>query len=251
MSNCRLCGKERQLKKSHILPEWTYTTIYSKKGIFRPVSLNDSVLGKSEQKGYRERLLCKDCELLFSKYERYAKDFFYSIINNKYKNIERITLSSELFILKGFNYDLVKLCLLSILWRMSICSLDFFDGYKIYNEEEIRKILLNKIHTSKKYIPIVMSKLTINESPMDSLIMPFKEHVIINGVERKRIIFLGIVIDYFMTSSYFDGMIDMFCIQENGSLLISKQNMFEWENYESIREKLMTENIIKFHNDNS
>ncbi len=60
-STCRLCGKTRKLRRSHILPEFLYRPLYDGKHRYFVVSAaTDSNF--SLQSGLTERLLCGDCE---------------------------------------------------------------------------------------------------------------------------------------------------------------------------------------------
>lgn len=62
-ASCKLCQKERELKYSHIIPEYFYTPIYDENHRFMEISPQSEKLVKFNQKGVREFLLCKDCEI--------------------------------------------------------------------------------------------------------------------------------------------------------------------------------------------
>lgn len=58
---CALCQNTRKLCKSHIIPEFFYTELYDKNHRFKAIY---SKWGKIvfHYKGFRERLLCEECE---------------------------------------------------------------------------------------------------------------------------------------------------------------------------------------------
>ena len=158
---CRLCNQTvPALTDSHIVPEWAYTVLYNKRHKFLPIRFRKASTEKEEQKGFREELLCADCEKKFSKYEAYTKHFFFSLVNEKYHRMRVEHLTERVSRLSGFQYGKVKYCLLSILWRMSVCSREQFEGYKIPDEETVRKLLLQERDILEGFYPVVISRTT-------------------------------------------------------------------------------------------
>lgn len=83
IGTCKLCCKEKDLRHSHILPEFMYQNLYDtspKRFYILNVDLDNSANSKRkiEQKGIREYLLCGDCEVQLSKYENYAAEIIYA-----------------------------------------------------------------------------------------------------------------------------------------------------------------------------
>ena len=70
---CKLCLEKKPLVESHIISEFKYTPLYDNLHRYYTISSNpDHKKTRTSQKGLREKLLCKDCEILRSKYERYV-----------------------------------------------------------------------------------------------------------------------------------------------------------------------------------
>lgn len=126
---CKLCRLEKELRHSHILPEFMYQNLYDPKPrrfYTVNVDLDDSTKSskKIEQKGIREYLLCGDCEVLLSKYENYAAETIYS--KNKANKAYLIDASKTddnkyfLYRYEGFSYKEFRIFLLSIFWRILI-----------------------------------------------------------------------------------------------------------------------------------
>lgn len=131
IGKCKLCDKEKQLKNSHILPEFMYQNLYDsspKRFYSLNVNLNDSDKSRKriEQKGIREYLLCGDCEVQLSKYENYSAETFYAknLKNKAYIKKANETLDQQYFTYEyaGFSYKEFKVFLLSILWRIIISN---------------------------------------------------------------------------------------------------------------------------------
>ncbi len=103
---------------------------------------------KWAQSGYHEKyILCKNCESLLSKLERYIANILYGTNLDKSITIEK-TISKDgvrsIFI-KNIEYDTFKLCFLSILWSAHISQISFFKKMKIIDHEKaIREMILSK-----------------------------------------------------------------------------------------------------------
>jgi len=136
MDNCKLCGEEKKLCNSHIIPEFFFKPTYDEKhqGTVLQLMPNKKFF---IQKGYREKLFCKDCEGKFSKYEDYVAKKWYQ--NN---TIPKRT-SQDVIIIEGLDYKLFKLFHLSILFRASVSTkseYEYIDPGP--HENKIKKLLL-------------------------------------------------------------------------------------------------------------
>jgi len=148
---CALCLEKKELRNSHIIPEFMYVNIYDKDPKrFYSLSIKEENIesGKSriEQKGIREYLLCDACEGKFSKYEKYADETIFgknnngkAIITNSYE-----TPNQRFFLhdCVGFNYPNFKLFLLSLIWRLGL-SKKFALSIEDNILEDLRNTLLN------------------------------------------------------------------------------------------------------------
>lgn len=132
MNNCKLCGRPEELQLSHIIPKYVYR--WMKKtgpGRFRLIGK----INKPIHDGFKEYLLCKDCEGLLAQKEKWFKDNLF----DKYLN------ASETY----FNNDPDLLYFaISIAWRVLIYFKDSGDNYRHkvkYDqaEKEWRLFLLN------------------------------------------------------------------------------------------------------------
>lgn len=139
---CKLCLKPAVLRRSHILPDMAYAGIIEKNLHPRMVIVQDVVEGrisdKTQQTGYREWLLCENCELRFSVYERYASEHFF-----RAKLTVPTSESDRLVRISGLNYAPLKLYLLSVLWRASVAEGRFFRCVDLgdRHEERLRQML--------------------------------------------------------------------------------------------------------------
>jgi hypothetical protein len=139
---CKLCQLEKQLRRSHILPEFMYQNLYDENPRrFHSLNVDLDDISKSsnkiEQKGIREFLLCDQCEGLISKHEKYAAETIYAKNDGNKAYIINASKTDDgqytLYDYAGFSYKQFKLFLLSILWRMLISE----KFTEIKGEEEI------------------------------------------------------------------------------------------------------------------
>jgi len=89
------------------------------------------------QKGFREYLLCDNCEGKFSVWEKYVSDVFN-------KEIGLVTQRNGQWLkVQKLDYSKFKLFLLSILWRMSVSSLPMFNEISLGPHESKLALMLN------------------------------------------------------------------------------------------------------------
>ncbi len=130
---CKLCKKEAELRRSHILPEFLYADIYDE--THRALAVSREKV-KVFQKGIREYLLCQQCETKLSRYEKYAKDLI-----QKIPGFSR-DASGKFLYLDAVDYCRFKLFQLSILWRASISTNVAFRQVELgHHEEVIRRMI--------------------------------------------------------------------------------------------------------------
>ena len=136
---CRLCLQDRELRESHIIPEFLYRPGYDDKHrmeVLEGTGTKPALI----QKGLRERLLCEDCESLFANaYEDYFSRLWYQ------EKTLPIVADGPHWSLSGLDYGRFKLFHLSILWRAGISSLAPFRRVFLGPTEDLlRQMLLNQ-----------------------------------------------------------------------------------------------------------
>ncbi len=137
-NSCRLCLRSRELRESHIIPEYLYKPGYDEK--HRLVKLVRGVpKALQAQKGLRQHLLCDDCEgFINDEYEKPALEFF----NEKIPD----TVAGNTCLIEGINYEPVRLMLLSVLWRASVATCRPWQLVDLgpTHDERLRRMILNR-----------------------------------------------------------------------------------------------------------
>jgi hypothetical protein len=100
---CRLCDNYSQLKESHVIPIFVFKWLKSSSG--SGFLRFGETINKRAQDGLKYYWLCKDCEGIFSEWEReFANNLFHPTVNGKFNK----TIYSEW---------LLKFCV-SVSWRV-------------------------------------------------------------------------------------------------------------------------------------
>ena len=142
---CRLCLKESELRKSHVLSEFLYEPTYKRldperprQGLMLKVSSDTDERPDHLQKGLRERLLCGRCEQYLNRIgEQYASKVLKKMDETEISAGERST------IVPGVEYYPFKLFLMTQLWRAGVASDPFWENVRLGpHEERLREMLL-------------------------------------------------------------------------------------------------------------
>ncbi len=138
-AECRLCLQVRELRKSHIIPKfiWRDSGLIGANKNFSVTCVSDPRDSEfNRQDGFKERLLCAECEAKFGRLESYIKPRIVGAISKK------VSRPPGHFVWAGWDYTKTKLFQLSLLWRMAISSLPIYSAVDLGKHEEIRKMLL-------------------------------------------------------------------------------------------------------------
>ena len=87
---CHLCKSEKELQNSHIIPDFFWRHIKKHQGQFVCVTMDPEPIAESDEKTYKEPLLCWDCEQKIKVYEDDLTDIYNSRTYCLYEDIELI-----------------------------------------------------------------------------------------------------------------------------------------------------------------
>ena len=167
---CRLCLEDRQLLRSHIIPEFMYRPLYVHCSPRKIYMFEGDRRVKILQSGVRERLLCHGCEQQFSRYERYEAEAFF---RQRFDPLDRAE-SGLIQPLSNLKYVPLKLFFLSVLWRLSITSIPNFGGAQLgaSHTENLRQMLINENPGLMGDYPFVVAEISLNGTPLEGWILP-------------------------------------------------------------------------------
>lgn len=257
MPNCRGCGNSTELVDSHIIPEWAYKSVYTKKHKFAPVKASTTGKVVPEQKGYREPLLCRKCETYLSRLE-----------NDLFKDVKRIRAGIRQVAptrgrLLAFadktvpNYSIFKRSILSILWRMSISARQEFKNYSFGGriEAELHDLVFNENRPMPwSLFPIAVFRLTIGHKLDNGIMMLFPETDFAAGIKSQSFAIYGL---QFIVYIYMPkpsevlpteiAAIENVVLKEAGRILVADVDAVEIISKGSLYRRLASQDVREFY----
>lgn len=156
---CRLCGRTSLLVgRSHIIPDFMYYDIMMPGRGSRLVAVADGRLSRTahRQSGeYESGILCRECESDFSGHEEYVSRLLRGEVGRV--GFQRSSDNKfDVACFSGLDYAQVKLCYLSILWRMHISTNPMFDQVNLgkTKAEYVRRMLLARDPGPSSLFPV-------------------------------------------------------------------------------------------------
>lgn len=140
---CAMCGLDKPLQNSHIIPRSYFRSLKGKDGQLFVVKADEGNNPKLSNSDPKEKLLCRDCEQFLSdSYEKYGTRLL--------KDKNKVKRTEQGVVIKDFKFKQFYLYLISILWRASISTIQ---PYKhIFLSNEINQLLCNQIKNNSLYI---------------------------------------------------------------------------------------------------
>jgi hypothetical protein len=144
MDTCKLCLQKKKLIKAHIIPKGFYKFLYPNKTIHPEVDMTGLLMvmpyGSTIVRPvgeYDTGILCADCDNQLGQYDEYAQKI---ILKTEPKQI-----APRCFMIDNVDYPKLKLFFISLLWRASISTRDYFHLIDVGPFEDIlRKMILEK-----------------------------------------------------------------------------------------------------------
>jgi hypothetical protein len=216
---CKLCHEEGDLKNSHIIPEFIYSSLYDEKHRFYEISADENKKNKMPQKGVREYLLCGECEQHLSKNERYVS----LILNGGYSlNVRK---EGRLVHLRRVEYSKFKLFALSVLWRAGVSNLEFFDQVKLGPHENIlRNMILDDEPGAEGVYPFILSPI-LHENTLQEALIVKPTWTRLGGHYAYRFVFGGIAWVFVVSGHKAPIEIINASISENGEFTMLPWNL--------------------------
>jgi hypothetical protein len=185
---CKFCHNEfAKLANAHVIPRsfFKLTRGTGKHSIL--IGVDEKNLDKEfKQAGVSDKtILCEQCERLFGPYDKHGIEAVIDLLNSK--QLYRDDFGNPCaYLAKKANYGLFKLFILSVLWRASVSSIQFFEFIQLGNthEDRIKEMLANKNSGSEHDYPFVCFYQTGHQYP--SMVLPsFQQRI--EGVNFYRL----------------------------------------------------------------
>jgi hypothetical protein len=139
---CRLCHNEGTLCKSHIIPEFLFKALYSEEK-HQFIQVDGPQKARKWQKGFREKLLCRDCEDKLNKLETYAAQVLFGGAEISFERM------NNFIIMRDVDYNKFKLFQLSLIWRAGASALQQYSNVNLGPHEEKLRSMIKKENPGK------------------------------------------------------------------------------------------------------
>ncbi len=231
MKICKLCQSgQKLLKKSHIIPEFLYKSLYDKNHRLVKFDAVERSIGieniSNPPKGeYEGGLLCQKCDSnIIGKYESNISKLLSTSKSNKLKCKKIINDTSVEFThIENVNYTDLKLFLLSILWRASISKRASFKEVDLGPyEEKIRIQLFEGMPSGDMQIPIVVFSWRNDSNATTDIIAQPRRHKKwgTSFGTYYSIILIGYIVVYFVSANIIPKELISMRLNSNNSLSI-------------------------------
>ncbi len=223
---CKLCKNDvDSLESSHIIPECMYDKVYDEKHRFIPVKADNFNEFKIEQLGYREKLLCKNCEGKLSKWEGKTKKDLVDIAKRQSNFLNITDLNGKYTLVENVKHDYFKKCMLSILWRMSITNSEYFEIYDLGPYQEAIRVILDKDSSLSTFdYPLMIQEVTIKGTHYPGLIMGINKGRIENKYIQQSFIVYGYLIDIVVSQHRFPSNYEVLLLSDQGRMALRKSD---------------------------
>jgi hypothetical protein len=145
MKRCRFCEQDKvALAKAHVIPRSFFKRVRGKAKYSTELRASKkAVTEKFQQAGHYDcEILCEDCERKFTPYDTHGFSVFTKVFENQ--NIYRDPNGFECaYLLPNVDFRLLKLFVLSVLWRASVSRLHFYRNVDLgqRHEDKIKSLI--------------------------------------------------------------------------------------------------------------
>lgn len=181
LMKCNFCTQEKELIKSHIIPEFMYQDLYNNEHRFYKTSAQDIKDGKElkplEQIGeFDKNLLCAECDNeRIGCLEKYGQKVLLrkDLMKEEDPICENYEIDSyEFSECENVNYNKFKLFLLSILWRSHLTERPSFSSVNLGpHADKIKNMLWNNDAGEELVYPITITSFIRAEYHFNDLIL--------------------------------------------------------------------------------
>lgn len=229
---CALCLQPRELRKSHVIPEFVYESLYDEKHRFHVLSIIPDKSNSLEQKGIREPLLCDECEQKFSIWERYASLVLKGGVELSSRREGNIIFIGDL------DYKKFRLFQLSVLWRAGISSLQFFENVNLgCHKETLRRLLLDEDPGVFNRYGCLMFGLKVESAAFTQLIMQ-PGRLKLQGHTAYRFVFGGFMWVFLVSSHSIQQPLSQAVLKPNNTAMLIIRDAVEMQNLVMFSEEL-------------
>ncbi|MFZ2193168.1 MAG: hypothetical protein WAV31_02910 [Candidatus Moraniibacteriota bacterium] len=175
---CKLCQKEKELTKSHIIPKVFFDFLYTERNEGSLIMVGKNKHNKRRPVGSYEKLLCTECEQMLGVYDDYAQGLLLKKPLKFYPDVEKLA-----YLIGTYDYAKLKLFFLSLLWRSSIASLEEFGHIDVGSfESRLKELILSQSVGKDDEFSVFITRFDSNDEKIKfivkrSIMLPAKQKI--------------------------------------------------------------------------
>ncbi len=225
---CKGCNKDKKLIKAHVIPEAFWIGLREGNTPPKLITNRKGVYPKRLQIGvYDKNILCLDCEQKFQRIDDYAQKLLLKEVDKQEKISDKREIAG--YKIPNFDYHLLKLFFISILWRASVSKRSFYSRVNIGPfERRAKQIIWENSTIESEEFSSILAKFT-NEDLGLSVFDPIRERI--ERVNYYRFYFFGYIlyikVDKRPTPDFFKPLV----IQEGSPLMIVGRDINKSKEY--------------------
>lgn len=187
---CRFCRINPSSVDAHIIPRSFFVEHADNKYPSQQITDLENVFPKRLPIGvYDSNILCASCEALYFSADDYGYEFFHPPI--EYPLITDGN-GNHAYLIKDIDYDKLKLFLLSVLWRASVSTHDFYARVNLGpDEEKIRRLLQQRDPGTPDEYSVFLQRFDYPSS-LVPILCPLKE--LFDDVEMYQLVLNGFLV---------------------------------------------------------
>ncbi|MEW8624162.1 MAG: hypothetical protein AB2551_00245 [Candidatus Thiodiazotropha sp.] len=225
---CKGCGENKKLIKAHAIPESFFVGL--RDGDKAPLLTTDKdghYPKKTPIGVYDSEILCRECEDRFQEVDDYAQRLLIKEVDTHEEIISESVLLG--YIVKNINYSLLKRFFVSVLWRASISTHEFYSRINLGPfEEDIRQIIWSGEERGKGYYDCILAKFVDTELGR-VMLDPHMERW--DQVNYARFYMYGYVVYIKVDRRPTPRQLIPFVIRDNSDLYIVRRNLLKSKEY--------------------
>ncbi|MGK9452559.1 hypothetical protein ACSSZE_15075 [Acidithiobacillus caldus] len=238
---CKLCDCEKVLCKSHIIP----------KAVFRDAMADDKKHGLNKitdrrveigkMAGEYEYLLCRDCEEMLGRYDEYGIKFLRQEVGKKLAEFDGEAVPGDIELLSEVDLEKLRLFIISVLWRASISSREFFSEVTLdHYEITAKRIIKKELDLTEYLFPFIVGKYSGYPAANKIIIKPGP--VVIEGINFYNLNMSGFNITVKVDPRPFPQSLTTLwdVLIEKGTVLVYKKDFGSSKEYEDIKRLVLS-----------
>lgn len=233
---CKFCGNKEKLIKAHIIPAGFFRRLRrGEKALELITNIEGEYKKRSHVGVYDRTIVCSKCENIWQEWDRYAQRVL--VENLSIKGTIRIKNKTVSYTyINSFNYDKLKLFFISVIWRASVSSHNYFKGISLGKLEDVAKQMIAQADSGdSESFSVVLSRF---DYPIAGILDPHLYKDKKSRIQYCRL-YLGsyiadIKIDYNPTPEPYSNVM----MKKNKPLCIIYRNLAETKEFDLIKKLL-------------